>query len=160
MFGSPRQHHYVFGHVALRQVATADPDRFLAVFEGPDGGEFVRDLWLDVGRSVPPDDRIPDFGLSVGLHEVAGRTVVLVRCPEPEGTTECHLIAIVDVEGGLRYLTLEKGFSLGDDPVERTVLCEWVGERHCNYGDGPPAAEDGPLLDRIGDMLTNAGPAG
>ncbi|MGN6545004.1 MAG: hypothetical protein ACTHK7_08135 [Aureliella sp.] len=34
-----------------------------------------------------------------------------------------------------RYFTLEKGYSLTNEP--RTVFAEWEADRHLNYGDDP-----------------------
>ncbi len=39
-----------------------------------------------------------------------------------------------------RLVTLEKGFSLSNEP--RTVLAEWANDSHANYGDGPEPTLD------------------
>ena len=57
----------------------------------------------------------------------------------PRQPTEAWLAAVVGAasdRGYLRYFLWEQGESLDERP--RTVVGEWSGSGHLNYGEGPP----------------------
>ena len=155
----PRDHHYIFAHHVLRSVAMEQRLKVLAVLASPQADEFLRMLWQEaytaaaasmqqVGQALPP--RLEAEVLRVTTGTAANHPTAIVTLPPPLGITEAYMVGIVaggvsieqpheewDESSELRYFTLERG--VGDDlSANRTVLCEWTGERHANYGDGPP----------------------
>lgn len=153
---SIRNHHYVFAHVALRQLFFDKPEGFLGVLSSPRAVDLLRDLWEEVGKRVAEAGEgqvlAPD-GLKATVRSLGPRPCALVTLPPPEGITEAFMVAAVvnaSVEGEGEeaklvpigdppsfYVTLEKGLS--DAGRARTVLCAWDAEgAHLNYGDGPP----------------------
>jgi hypothetical protein len=64
----------------------------------------------------------------------------VLTLPMPRGPTEAWFAAIVGSASDpayLRYLLWEQGES-GSDGTLGTVLSEWSGSTHLNYGAGPP----------------------
>lgn len=168
---SPRNHHYMFVHAALKELALADPDKLVIALSAPESDRFLLDLWYAVGRdikrlaqsgSMDEVEEVSAEGLEAIPARVAHHPAVLVRMPEPRATTEAHFAAIVlnhDIdeppkpapEPPVYFFTLEKGFTLDASP--RTVFCEWDATAHKNYGDGPPA-DPRSFLDWIDRHLT------
>lgn len=154
---SIRNHHYVFAHVALRQLFFDKPEGFVGVLSSPRAMELLRDLWAEVGKRVSEAGEgnvLPADGLAATVGSLGPRPCALVTLPKPEGITEAYMVAAVvnaSVEGQGKeakfvpigdppsfYVTLENGLS--EDGRPRTVLCAWDAEgAHVNYGDGPPA---------------------
>lgn len=152
----PRDHHYTFAHLALRQVAFHDALRVLAVLGSPDADDFVAELWSVVDKALARRGVYTDLGpndILVHRRTVAGCPCAVLQMPEPIAVTEAHFVAIaslatfeeIQAGGGpipIRYFTLERGVSL-EQGDERTVLCEWTCDgAHGNYGDGPVAELD------------------
>lgn len=167
---SIRNHHYVFAHVALRQLFFDKPEGFLGVLSSPRAMDLLRDLWGEVGRRVAAAGEgtaLPHEGLKATVGSLGKRPCALVTLPPPEGITEAFMVAAVvnaSVEGEGEdaklvpigdppsfYVTLENGLSEKGRP--RTVLCAWDAEgAHLNYGDGPPA-EPAAFLGAVEKLL-------
>ena len=139
--------HYAFAHYALRQLALSDPLRFLAIAASPDAQRFIDSVIQDVAEQCGYK---PSFdAASVRIHPTRVNTFpcAVIELPKPKEIAEAFMVALVvqidtsseqppDAnEIRARYFTLEKGYSLSNEP--RTVLAEWDTEGHSNYGDGP-----------------------
>lgn len=133
----PRRHHYVFAHVALRQVVQRFGAEMPAHVRDGSLADRLAHLWRGVGESLPPDDRMPADGLTADLAVLDAHDLVLVTMPPALHTTEPHYAAIaVDrADSSVRYLLLEHTLNVDGTPA--TMLCEWRGETHVNMGAGP-----------------------
>ena len=143
---------YALAHYALRYLALSDPLRFLAILASPDANTFLDNVLQDVGEKCGTPASFTSADLTVHPGAVKGHPCAVIEFPEPEQMTEVYMVALVvlvdpssptppdpsDLEA--RYFTLEMGFTLDDSP--RTVLAEWTGDAHANYGDGPHPAVD------------------
>jgi hypothetical protein len=150
-----RPHHYVFGHIVLRQLFFHNPPAFVAALASR-GEELVKQIWDDVGEKIEQAEdeavQLPSQGLACSTHDIgSGAVAVIVSLPPPEETPEAHFVGLVlrpprkKLWGLLgtekemaRYITLEHGINIIEGG-ERTVLCEWSGESHLNMGNGPEA---------------------
>jgi hypothetical protein len=147
--------HYVFAHIALRQVCCVNPIAFFAVMASPQRVQFLDDVWKDV-REICDKDGEPSFSsrdIVVELDQVNDFPAILIVMPAPKVDCEAHMVCIVleipvkelsqkrDQIPSIRYFTLEKGIRI-ETGGERTVLCAWDGEAHLNYGDGPEATQE------------------
>ncbi len=148
-----RLHHYVFGHIALRQLFFHNPPAFVAALASR-GEELAKQIWDDVGEKIEEDEgeavRLPSQGLACSTHDIgSGAVAVIVSLPPPEETTEAYFVGLVlrlpqkklwgllgTEKGMARYITLERGINIIEGG-ERTFLCEWSGDDHLNMGDGP-----------------------
>jgi hypothetical protein len=154
----PRLHHYVFGHILLRQIFFRDASAFVAALR--EGGDpLLHRIWDDVGDWIVQNEegqhQLPCVGLTCTHREiVSGTYAVIVSLPQPQEITEAHFVGLVVrppkkrfsglvcVDTGMaRYITLERGET--SDGAPRTVLCEWTEDSHVNMGDGPEATVDG-----------------
>lgn len=148
---APRQHHYVFAHHALREMVLSDPKRALAALTGPLATRLLLDLWSEVGE-MAGSDALPASGLDHSAVELEqGQLVaVIVRLPPPQRITEAHFVGLLfSVKQApfrrkvtVRYFTLEHSEDL-DDGGPITILCEWAGANHLNFGRGPAPFEAG-----------------
>ncbi|WP_426165299.1 hypothetical protein [Pseudoduganella sp. R-34] len=142
----PREHHYVFAHILVREVCSQDPLRFFALVASPEQEHFVGWLWEMTAKQVGRP--ITDFDarqLVVSTFRIQDSPTVLLKMPAPIAAAEAHMVAVVltdfpkdeasESKGGFRYFTLEHGVNLDDST--RTVFCEWDNEGHKNFGDGP-----------------------
>lgn len=145
---------YVFAHQALPALAFSEPGKLLAVLSGPDGPEFLQNLWGTAGQQCdPPQQRSPE-GLAHSV-DAAGTTgvVAAVHLPEPQSVGEAHFVAIFGrfatpeepdlfALNWVRVFTLEYGLHpIGENRC--TMLCEWTEKgTHKNYGEGPPPDEE------------------
>ncbi|HZN67234.1 MAG TPA: hypothetical protein VFB66_18240 [Tepidisphaeraceae bacterium] len=160
-FDEPRDQHYVFAHIALRQIAFKNPVGVVGVLHSPDGMKFLTGLWEEVGQHCREADEKHQHGsggmidgstLGVRPARVGNFPSAIVSLPQPLGPTEAYFIALVlhvdlgTLQGDgpmpenpeLSYYTLEHGVGLRGE--SRTVLCAWNAEEaHLNFGDGPPA---------------------
>ena len=92
--------------------------------------DFFIPVWMEAGFRFTPRF----FYRSVDDLRVGAMTL-----PMPRQPTEAWLAAIVGSTsdpGYLRYLLWEQSDSLEGRP--RTVISEWSGSGHLNYGYGPP----------------------
>jgi hypothetical protein len=172
----PRDQHYAFAHVLLRQLAFENPVGCVGMLHSPERDKMLAALWEDVAKHCRKN------GMADGVVAGAPPTVrpapvgrfpsCIVTMPQPQGPTEAHFVAIVlhvDVEAlrsgeeppekpELSYFTLEKGVTL--DGESRTVLCGWNAEgSHLNFGDGPPAEFDA-FVAAVAEHIGGAGGAG
>ncbi len=154
-FDQPRCRHYVFAHVALRNVAFEYPVEIIAALGSEKAGAMLDDLWQSVDEACieQGDDQHPVDKNAVQIHrvQIGDFPTAVIAMPEPMGATEAHFVAIVlcvnPREAGLskedivvRYFTLEQGAKLSAQDADRNVLCEWTADgSHVNLGDGPPA---------------------
>ena len=73
-----------------------------------------------------------------------GLRVGVLTLPMPREVTEAYLAAVVGKTPDpsyLRYFLWEKSESVFDDKP-RTVISEWAGTEHRNFGQGPPFTGD------------------
>lgn len=139
----PRQQHYVFAHRLLRDLFLRDPSGFLAELK-ESGDEFLQAAWMFVGMKLTGDPGVASA--REVTHEVRkledGSLVVLITMPRATRMPEAIFVAAVyrpAAEGReevARFVTLEFSRPPGlEAPI--TVLAEWQGERHLNFGQGP-----------------------
>ncbi len=161
----PRDHHYVFAHVALPQIVHSLEARDVDL-QALGESELLSELWRDTGERIAEPGRgehLSPEGLSARTLLHGEHTVLELSLPPARRGAEAMAIAIARVpikrlvffkNYALRYFTLELGMDFGDAPGEvfpRTVLCEWTEERaHHNMGDGPEPEDFG---DRVLAML-------
>lgn len=92
--------------------------------------DFFIPVWMQAGFRFSP--RL--------FHQVAdGRRTGVLTLPMPREPTEAWLAAIVGSPSDpayLRYFLWESGETTGGPPL--TVIGEWAGSTHRNYGAGPP----------------------
>jgi hypothetical protein len=152
-----RAHHYLFAHRMMPTIFFQDPEKFIGTLN-EHGMPFLRFLWDRAGQVLEPALMLPGDGLDYqtrGLED--GTRIVAISLPAPQAITEAYFVALVyrpvmlQHEAIARCFTLEYGRSVFNDQP-RTVLCEWSGSSHLNYGDGPePTAE--AFIASISDKL-------
>ena len=162
-------HHYVLAHVALKQMAFANPYGFFAVMASPQRQKFLDDLWRQVCENCDQEgvSRISPRDITIHTTKIGEFPTLLIEMPQPYFMTEAYMVCVVlkiplgdlpqqPADPEIRYFTLDKGlrFETGSDrpPADRTVLCAWDGETHINYGDGP-AATPAAFLERVEPMV-------
>jgi hypothetical protein len=151
-------------HVAMRQVAAADPYDFFAVMATEDRTGFLADLFGQVCRNC--DEAGPaSFGpgdIAVHTTAIGEFATLLIQMPPARFPAEAILVGVVlgnpmaeflERSGTpkLRYFTLEQGL----DPHtggERTVLCEWDDSRHLYHGECA-SADPGEFLEQVAQLL-------
>jgi len=96
--------------------------------------DFFIPVWMEAGfRFTPRFVYQVTGGLRLGV----------LTLPMPRQPTEAWFAAIVASASDpayLRYFLWEQGESV--DGNARTVVTEWSGTGHLNYGDGPPFTGD------------------
>ncbi|MFH0946209.1 MAG: hypothetical protein V2A76_13495 [Planctomycetota bacterium] len=145
-------HHYVLGHLALRQICQENPLGFFGIIGSEERDEFLKDIWEQVRKNCDPDGTpsfdISDVGITTSL--LKGFPCIIISMPPPQVPPEAHFAGIVlriDMSADkppenpeISYLTLEKGLSR--DGEERTMLGGWTDQdSHVTYGAGPPATQ-------------------
>ena len=93
--------------------------------------DFFLPLWVNAGFRFTTR---PSYSAHGGLR------VGVLTLPMPREVTEAYLAAVVGKTAEpayLRYFLWEKSESVFDDKP-RTVISEWAGTEHRNYGQGPP----------------------
>jgi hypothetical protein len=109
--------------------------------------DFFQPVWMNAGfRFTTRPIYRTQGGLRVGV----------LTLPTPREATEAYLAAVVGKTaepGYLRYFLWEKSEPLFDDKP-RTVISEWAGTAHRNYGQGPPftgelTRDSGELIARV-----------
>ena len=88
------------------------------------------------------DEWMPFDEMHIEQLTTNGNRISIVTFPQPSVSTEAYMVAIVHKEGeplqydgergSARYFTLE--YASHNTPP---VLCEWDGEEHLNFGEGP-----------------------
>jgi hypothetical protein len=136
----PRQHHYLFAHRELVRIARRFAPGLPELAESGRMGAAMAQTWERIGSQLPAGESLPHEGLKASLHDVGGRSVVLVTLPRPEHGAEAYFVGIVVIGDQLSdYYVLEHSWTTRDEP--RTALCKWEDRGHVNLGDGPPAEE-------------------
>ena len=115
----PRDQHYAFAHILLRQLAFENPVGCVGMLHSPEKDKTLAALWEDVAKHCRKNGMAD--GVVVGPPPTVRPAPVgrfpscIVTMPEPQGPTEAYFIAIVlhvDVEA-LRS---------GDEPPEKPQL--------------------------------------
>ncbi|RQP21418.1 hypothetical protein DZC73_28485 [Albitalea terrae] len=147
----PRDHHYAFAHVVLRDVCASDPLQLFAIVASPEQERFIAWLWeLTEKRVGKPIAELDPKTLAVTTCRIGEHPAIIVRMPAPEAVAEAHLVGLLltsvpesaseaPASVAFRYFTLEHGVNM--DGSARTVLCEWADGVHRNFGEGPEATE-------------------
>ena len=142
----PRAHHYVFGHVVIRDVCSADPLKFFALMASDDRPQFLEWMWKQAEVHAKGAAKGCSLGdVKVTTCRIKDLPTVVVSLPTTAAMAEAHMVAAVLLDTPseeapnpkVRYFTLEDGMTLDGSP--RTVFCEWTEGIHANYGDGPDA---------------------
>ena len=135
-----RRQHYEFAHVALRNTFHSRPEPLARALMAR-REELLHAIWSDVGDEIVKHEgeeaRLSSKGLALTMHKINPQSYAfIVTLPPPKGRAEAHFVAMAVQER--RYFTLEHGLDprTGD---AYTVLCEWQGQKHLNFGAGPPA---------------------
>lgn len=140
--------HYYFVHRALPQLLQENTSYYVNGLASEEGPDFLNRVWQKCGEIN--NENSPSTGLNRFTVKISDDCyAVVIRMPEPEDFTEAYYSAIVywpnrpsGPEGGepnYRYFTLELGEA--EDGSHNTMLCEWQGGRHGNFGEGPPPDE-------------------
>ncbi len=156
-------HHYIFAHVALRQVCFANPLGFFALMAYPYRQKFLDDLWRQIWENCDREgkDQLSMQDIKIETVTIDKYPAILVQMPTPCYPGEAYMICIIlkvllnnlkqemdDVQ--VRYFTLEKGIDISGR--DRIVSCVWDKEIHVNYGDGPePTAPE--FMDAIRKLI-------
>ncbi len=140
----PRNHHYIFAHVAMRNMFLTEPQRFISALK-KQGRSFLEAVWDRVGDDLPKEEVLPHEQISLDLRNSPDSTLAIIALPPAEIIAEailvgCYLPKKTNSKGQPRFFTLEFGFR--DDGTHRTVFCEWNSGSHLNFGDGPEATTE------------------
>ena len=140
-----RPHYYFFAHRALRDAFFNSPHGFTRALLARKE-ELLQVIWNDLGDWAEENEgtaaRLPPDGLALTVRQTNPLTVALIiSLPPPEQMVEAHFVGLIVGPEVTRYVTLERGRDVGTGR-ERTVLCEWKGQVHANYGNGPDATVD------------------
>ena len=165
-----RQHPYNFAHVLLPQLAWRRPVAVRRELADPYlARELMLYVWDKAAENVAPADRVPNKGLRLTWHEVAGRAVALFHLPAPQATMEAHLSALVYEEDEEpaeneaeetrpRYFTLEAALGLAGPAGTPTVVGEWAGDHHRHLGRGPAGGRPNTAEAFLEALATVLGP--
>lgn len=130
--GSPR---YLAAHLLMpRFLREQGAATVLDAIERGDA-DFFHPVWMNAGFG---------FATRPSYRAQGGLRVGVLTLPMPRDVTEAYLAAVVGKTAEpayLRYFLWEKSESLFDDKP-RTVISEWAGTEHRNYGQGPPFTGD------------------
>lgn len=130
--GSPR---YLAAHLLMpRFLREQGAPAVLDAIERGDA-DFFLPVWMNAGFrfTTRPSYRV-EGALRLGL----------LTLPMPREATEAYFAVIVGKASEtdyLRYFLWEKSASVFDDKP-RTVISEWAGTEHSNFGQGPPFTGD------------------
>jgi len=146
---SPRYHHYMLAHVALRSIAHADPMTFFSVLASAKKDAFLEALLQSVEDNNDSEEHL-DFSVAdLALHpgRVGEYPVIYLEFPSPQRATEVYFVGAVlklmdheTVQASeipeVDFYTLERGVNLGGET--QTVLGGWNPQGdHANFGEGP-----------------------
>ena len=137
-----RGQYYAIAHQMLPGLFFQDPEKFIETMQ-TNGAEFLHYLWKKAGEYSKSNDQNAIRQFAVAVTPVGDTQIGIITLPTPKFTTEAFFVATVyrptssETPQYIRYITLEYGEPLEGDP--HTVLCEWQGDIHRNYGDGPKA---------------------
>lgn len=147
-------HHYEVAHVTLREFATNLPYRFLDIAVSTEKQQFLTNVLNVVSAEHSNDGPAPFKARDIRMSPafIGDYPAVLVEMPPahfaPEAIMVCFVVCVSVKElrqpppsPRTRYFTLERA----DPPFagpSQTMLCEWNGEEHLNYGEGPEATRE------------------
>lgn len=141
---SPR---YLAAHLLLPRLLREKGAAALEAIEKSDADFFIP-VWAEAGfRFTTRLMYLPRGDLRIGV----------LTLPMPRESTEAYLAAIAGRTSDaslLRYFLWEKS----EDPA--TVIGEWAGSAHRNYGAGPPftgnlAGDCAKFIDRVAELCSN-----
>jgi serine/threonine protein kinase/tetratricopeptide (TPR) repeat protein len=143
----PRKHHYRFAHTMLPVAFFDDPVELMAAFR-KEGLVYLWFCWDQMGSTLTKRERLPKETLDFSFVDFEGKTDALViKLPAPKGMTEAHYVALVHRPAKApstapltRVIALEHSADKEDNPM--TCLCEWIGDKHINIGEGPQPTHD------------------
>lgn len=144
---------YILAHVALRQMSLSKPMTFLALVSSENKFDFLQSIMDDISKDFGRRFTYRANAIQIHTLSAKGFPCAILEFPEPPNHADAHMIGLVvefdpetmpmpeDVDDvPARYFTLEKSFDMSGQ--QRTVLGEWNGEQHVNFGDGPPVVAD------------------
>lgn len=135
-----RLHHYLFAHRVLPQYAFLPGVDIFQVLE-EQKENILKQLWALAAKYVDLDECLPFAGFKIYFVKSTPFMGAIIVLPEPKKITEAHMVLFVrrickkragKKPSKCRYFTLEYGKNDKD-----TVLGEWTGRQHMNYGTGP-----------------------
>lgn len=158
------RHHYLFAHAALRMFAQNRPYEFFSKIKSEGGRKLIIGVWKDVCE-VCAGGGTPSFesrDIKVEMRIVNGFPAAVIVMPKPQNVAEAFMVcAVLKITAAdcanlpnhpeVRHFTLEKGMN-PETVGERTFFCEWQGEKHLNYGDGPEATCDA-FVEKVSEFL-------
>jgi hypothetical protein len=97
----PRRHHYLFARRELRAIAGRFAGRLPGLVRAGHMDAALAMASDQASSHLPPAGRLPHAGLGASLHDLEGRSVVLVTMPRPEHGAEAYFAAIVLAGGHL-----------------------------------------------------------
>ena len=166
-----RPHPYNFAHVLLPQLAWRRPNAVRRELSDPYlARELLKYMWAKAGEELPVADQLPQRGLHVGWHEVAGRATALFQLPAPQALTEAYFSVLVyeeddetpedeDDELRPRYFTLEATLAKNTGEAgSPTLIGEWTGDFHRHLGRGPAAGLPGTAVAFLQAVANVLGP--
>lgn len=139
--------NYALAHLALKSIALGSPLQFLAIVASPDSKNFFDSIIDDIVEQMGCSKSFDSSEIQVYNQRVNDFPCAIIKFPDPQKITEAHMVAViaeVNLNEGFpknpdsvqaRFLTLEKGYSESDQSI--TVLGEWSGGTHLNFGEGP-----------------------
>lgn len=147
-------HHYEVAHVALREFATNLPYRFLDIAVSREKQQFLTNVLNVVSSEHSNEGPAPFKARDIRMSAVfiGDYPAVLIEMPPahfaPEAIMVCFVVCVSVKElrqpppsPRTRYFTLERADPSFAGPSQ-TMLCEWNGEEHLNYGEGPEATRE------------------
>jgi hypothetical protein len=130
--GSPR---YIAEHLLLpRFVREKGASAVLEAIERGDADFFIP-VWMEAGFR---------FNTRLMYRTQGGMRLGMLTLPMPREVTEAYFALVVGKAADpayLRYFLWETS-DPGSDDEPRTVISEWAGAVHRNYGSGPPFTRD------------------
>src|SRR5262249_33092840 len=98
----PRQQHYQYAHVILRDLVLTDPEAAFDRVTLPGSGDLLIDLWTAAHGLNPREERISPEGIRVHVEG----DIAFISLPPPARGAEAYMVAVTR-RGA--YYTLEKG---------------------------------------------------
>ncbi|MGK7900087.1 MAG: hypothetical protein AB4352_01505 [Hormoscilla sp.] len=160
-------HHYVFVHMALRDICQNNPQAFFNTMMSPSKDQFMQIIWKHVRQHCDGEGDSP-FDIeevNITACRLKNFPALIVAMPPPFEPAEAHFACIVlniDLSSDsvsltpnhpkFWFFTLEKGINQIDGS-DITYLCGWSEEgSHHNYCEGP-AANEAAFVHAVMDMI-------
>lgn len=131
------RHHYVLGHVTLRQICKENPLVFFEVMVSSRKDKFLEVIWQVVRKSCDSsgDPLFSIEDVDINTCRINNYPAIIVAMPPPTKPPEAYFVGIVlkvnelsesmPERSDFYYITLERGLDFSDGS-EYTVLCEWI----------------------------------